>query len=462
MRINKRNSQSQVIVAVLLVLIAIASVVFVGSLVIKQVKQNTLSGEEKLQCLEVDLELTSVKLNSASNTLGITVSRGSSDLALKEVRIYANDKLLLNSAIFANLKSMEMATEIIDSTNLEIKAGDKVELAPVLESGKVCTKSETRSVVAYSGVLSGSGGSGGSNPVPTCSNGNKDADETDIDCGGVCTQDCDIGEKCLVSGDCQSSYCDSSILVCIPSPLLVSGNILPLSAKGRYDFDGLFNNVNSYKYFDSQEEITWYLVYLEECWYLGLTKDINFLHNDIEWVGGCYGASVEGDYIPGPNTGAIGTAIVSKYVPTCSDNIKNQDETDVDCGGSCSKNCSMGQSCKISTDCTSQYCSSGLICAEKPELIVTGSSLYPPDVAGGYVPTGEYIDDLKIYTKDDFLLKWFIIDGANCWYITQDKSYPTDSPYYWMGPCETTAENVVGVYAGPGEGELGNPIVQYA
>jgi len=40
---------------------------------------------------------------------------------------------------------------------------------------------------------------------------------------------------------------------------------------------------------------------------------------------------------------------------TCSDGIKNQDETDVDCGGSCS-GCADGLNCSINSDCSSNNC----------------------------------------------------------------------------------------------------------
>ncbi len=41
--------------------------------------------------------------------------------------------------------------------------------------------------------------------------------------------------------------------------------------------------------------------------------------------------------------------------------MKNGDETDVDCGGSCSP-CSLGESCSIWDDCTSNYCAANNTC----------------------------------------------------------------------------------------------------
>ena len=45
--------------------------------------------------------------------------------------------------------------------------------------------------------------------------------------------------------------------------------------------------------------------------------------------------------------------------PSCNDFVKNQDESDVDCGGSCPEKCLFGQDCKKPTDCKSNVCDGG-------------------------------------------------------------------------------------------------------
>lgn len=47
--------------------------------------------------------------------------------------------------------------------------------------------------------------------------------------------------------------------------------------------------------------------------------------------------------------------------PSCNDGIKNGDEADVDCGGSCLTKCSVASSCVLDDDCSSNSCS-GLVC----------------------------------------------------------------------------------------------------
>jgi len=63
-------------------------------------------------------------------------------------------------------------------------------------------------------------------------------------------------------------------------------------------------------------------------------------------------------------TGCINGACNGTPIPeeSCSDNIENQDETDVDCGGSCPA-CENGDNCNEDSDCESSYCNPNNICA---------------------------------------------------------------------------------------------------
>ena len=50
---------------------------------------------------------------------------------------------------------------------------------------------------------------------------------------------------------------------------------------------------------------------------------------------------------------------------TCLDAILNGDETDIDCGGSCS-GCATGRKCRVTADCTKGTCSNG-VCQAPPQ-----------------------------------------------------------------------------------------------
>lgn len=45
---------------------------------------------------------------------------------------------------------------------------------------------------------------------------------------------------------------------------------------------------------------------------------------------------------------------------SCNDGVKNGDETDLDCGGSCLANCVNGNTCLSNLDCISNYCPAGV------------------------------------------------------------------------------------------------------
>ncbi|CAF4275929.1 unnamed protein product, partial [Adineta steineri] len=49
--------------------------------------------------------------------------------------------------------------------------------------------------------------------------------------------------------------------------------------------------------------------------------------------------------------GNCDTTLKKCVAPSCTDGNKNQNEGDVDCGGSCSTKCGLSQSCSANTDC---------------------------------------------------------------------------------------------------------------
>ncbi len=64
--------------------------------------------------------------------------------------------------------------------------------------------------------------------------------------------------------------------------------------------------------------------------------------------------------------------------PRCDDTVKNgQEETDVDCGGSCPK-CGVDKNCKINADCTTNKCTNEK-CAGLPDLIVSAIKYIGPN-----------------------------------------------------------------------------------
>lgn len=49
-------------------------------------------------------------------------------------------------------------------------------------------------------------------------------------------------------------------------------------------------------------------------------------------------------------------SLIYLVVESCEDHVKNQDESDVDCGGVKCPRCALGRRCKAECDCISDSC----------------------------------------------------------------------------------------------------------
>ncbi len=52
--------------------------------------------------------------------------------------------------------------------------------------------------------------------------------------------------------------------------------------------------------------------------------------------------------------------MLSVLAPTCADGVKNQDETDKDCGGETCPQCADAKVCNAGSDCVSGVCTSNI------------------------------------------------------------------------------------------------------
>jgi hypothetical protein len=138
-----KRGQTDVIVTVLLVLIALAAVAFIATFIINQVRQGANSAGVKTDCLKLtDFSIESA-INSTSTTTNVVVSREADDgIAIKEIRFYVNDKsVLINSTVPA---AFEKVTYTVSA-----KVGDVVKAYLVLNSsGKVCENPASKTVTA--------------------------------------------------------------------------------------------------------------------------------------------------------------------------------------------------------------------------------------------------------------------------------------------------------------------------
>ncbi|MBI5497877.1 MAG: hypothetical protein HY904_22935 [Deltaproteobacteria bacterium] len=138
--------------------------------------------------------------------------------------------------------------------------------------------------------------------LPACGNARKDGDETDADCGGSC-EPCAGGRTCVVGGDCASRVCANGACAA-PScnDQVANGDESDLDCGGSCAACGAGLGCNA----------------AADC---------------------ASGACVDRVCRPGH----------------CEDGLRSGDETDVDCGGTCAA-CAVGRTCEAAGDCATSFC----------------------------------------------------------------------------------------------------------
>jgi hypothetical protein len=147
----------------------------------------------------------------------------------------------------------------------------------------------------------------------TCTDTVKNGSETDVDCGGSCGP-CLATKKCLIDADCADKICDATAKTCTLGTC--SDNV---QNQGETDKDCGGTST---------------------CARCGTGKK-------------CVAAADCAD-------GVCDATAKTCTAPTCNDGVKNQAETDLDCGGTngCNK-CANNLGCGAKTDCQSGFCDSG-------------------------------------------------------------------------------------------------------
>ena len=196
-------------------------------------------------------------------------------------------------------------------------------------------------------------------PAPSCSDGKKDGQETDVDCGGPACPACASGKACLLPRDCTSEVCtgdacqaptdtdgvknDSETDVDCGGALQASGAPNPSSDGAPPCAPGKQCQIPS----DCAQGVC-------------NAAPVSLVDAGPDAAGRTADGSV------GRDAGASGVLYCQPASPT--DGVENDSETDVDCGGvflaSGSPNpasdgappCAEGQKCQLGTDCSQGVC----------------------------------------------------------------------------------------------------------
>ncbi len=210
--------------------------------------------------------------------------------------------------------------------------------------------------------------------VASCTDNIKDGDESDVDCGGSCATKCAVDKSCGSNADCQSSKCDTSTKKCIaPSctDSVKNGDESDVDCGGSCStkcavdkFCGSNGDCQSSKCDTSTKK----------CLAPSCTDGVkNGDETDVDCGGSCPTKCaldkvcvVNGDCISNICDAITRCALPA---PTCSDKIKNGGESDVDCGGTCPQ-CAVGKDCSEANECLTHKCTNGK-CVNVPDLIIS-------------------------------------------------------------------------------------------
>ncbi len=200
-----------------------------------------------------------------------------------------------------------------------------------------------------------------------CSNGVKNGTETDVDCGGVCAAKCAQGLKCLAGSDCTTNSCADG--VCCDSACTGTCKACTSALTGQTT--GTCANIKDGT--DPASECPNTLP--STCGTTGVCKSgaCEFHPATVQ----CGAASCSGstqyaaDYCNGSGSCVDGgqTSCTTPYVcgstscQSCTDGVKNGNETGVDCGGGgpC-PGCPNGTTCGTGTECATGNCVDGRCC----------------------------------------------------------------------------------------------------
>jgi hypothetical protein len=130
---------------------------------------------------------------------------------------------------------------------------------------------------------------------------------------------------------------------------------------------------------------------------------------------------------------------------SCTDATKNGDETDIDCGGSCTLKCASGSKCRVNSDCVSNICTAG-VCTNIPSSTLSGKLDFKLDNVAIQTSVAKRSDNTT-YNRvkvtgvsykitnglstdlDGMVLKVFVKNRANTYCLNQQTSGTCDDAY---------------------------------
>ncbi len=200
-------------------------------------------------------------------------------------------------------------------------------------------------------------------PCPRCDDGLRNGDESDVDCGGTCGDRCGTDRRCRENADCDSLVCDS---VCQPSSCR---DKVRNGAETGVDCGGGCTSCANGSACKKDADCTDKRCQDGVCVSAGCTDGVVNGNESDEDCGGadcapcgtehqCKGPEDCDSLVCGPS----GTCRAA----TCSDSTRNQGESDVDCGGASCAPCDVAAACQVASDCETALCRNGTCVPSQP------------------------------------------------------------------------------------------------
>ena len=253
-----------------------------------------------------------------------------------------------------------------------------------------------------------------------CFDGYKNSGETDVDCGGSCGP-CDVNMTCKLDSDCLSDICNQTTFKCMPSNKTVDYCSDHKKDNGETDVDcgGPCQPCTVGKNCSDSSDCA----VGDSCVNgICLAEKGSECSYDTDCVGNL--TCSDGRCLV-PDGQACNTSddcashfcndsnVCASPSSHCDNWVLDGDETDVDCGGSCSP-CSLDENCKVDSDCSSGYCDPvSSTCSNPPDetqnetLLPIGSQCYDnSECASGYCDPNTY---LCSEPKHSSWLLWLLI-----------------------------------------------------
>ncbi|TKC95263.1 hypothetical protein E8A74_47165 [Polyangium fumosum] len=199
----------------------------------------------------------------------------------------------------------------------------------------------------------------------TCSDGAQNPGETDIDCGGPQCDGCSSGEKCVVGTDCKEKVCGQDLTCAAPTcaDSTANGNETDVDCGG----PDCAARCDAEKACAVNEDCASKVCLGAVCQASTCTDAIeNGTESDVDCGGDCPNQCATGlkCKVASDCQSLVCTGNICQA--SCLDGAKNGDETDIDCGGPACMGCSLGKACLTATDCASGICSGpmgNMVCA---------------------------------------------------------------------------------------------------